>query len=192
MDRTILLLHLHSHHKSCNSSKCKCGYLAWLSSVAPFWALLQTCKMLGDYGPPTMLWNVTLEYRIHGVLHRYGGPAVIDCGRYWWYQHGQLHRDHDLPAYIGKDGGKSWYQRGMKHREGDLPAGVYRGRQEWLKYGKKHRGGGLPAVIMESLAQQVHCEWWEYGVKRADQSFPAVKLHDGTLEFLINGRQFYL
>jgi hypothetical protein len=59
-------------------------------------------------------------------------------GTRWWYQHGERHRDGDLPAVVRSDGSQLWWKHGKKHRDGDLPAVVRPdGRQEWWVEGRK-------------------------------------------------------
>ena len=79
------------------------------------------------------------------ILHRLGGPAVIDHGnRSWkWYQFNKLHRD-DGPAVM-IDGTEFWYQFGKLHRE-DGPAIIYsNGTKIWYRYNLRHRLDG-PAI----------------------------------------------
>lgn len=40
----------------------------------------------------------------------------------WHDEDGQVHRDGDLPALIGKSGIYGWYQHGKLHRDGGKPA----------------------------------------------------------------------
>ena len=51
---------------------------------------------------------------------------VIANGTQRWYKEDKLHRDGDLPAFIGADGTQRWYKEDKLHRDGDLPA-FYRG-----------------------------------------------------------------
>jgi hypothetical protein len=62
----------------------------------------------------------------NGLLHREGGPAVVDArGNQFWYFEGLLHRT-DGPAAIRTNDTREWFLRGKRHRDGDLPAIVYR------------------------------------------------------------------
>ena len=45
-------------------------------------------------------------------------PAVVHC------DNGQRHRD-DVPACIENIGSQYWYKHGILHRDGDLPAVVF-------------------------------------------------------------------
>ena len=73
-----------------------------------------------------------------------------------WYQHGQSHRDGDLPAVVHVDGGQGWYQHGQLHRGGDRPALIGAdGDRWWCCRGQLHRDGDLPAVIDANGVQ-----WW--------------------------------
>ena len=75
-----------------------------------------------------------------------------------WCQNDKLHRDGDLPAYIGANGTLGWYQNVQVHRDDDKPAYIDAdGRLEWWQNHQRHRICG-PAVIRP----------------------------DGTLEWLIN------
>ena len=57
-------------------------------------------------------------------------------GNQQWYEHGNLHRDGDLPAVIEVDGTLKWFWRGKAHRDGDLPAIIRAdGTQEHWQYG---------------------------------------------------------
>lgn len=68
-------------------------------------------------------------------------------GDEWLTETGQLHRDNDLPAYIGRDGTQMWFHLDRCHRENDLPSVVKLcGTKEWYRNGLRHREGG-PALI---------------------------------------------
>jgi hypothetical protein len=47
--------------------------------------------------------------------HCENGPAIVNNGSSYWYNHGKLHR-LDGPAVIGRDGRKQWYVNGKLHR----------------------------------------------------------------------------
>ena len=50
---------------------------------------------------------------------------------YQWYQHGELHRDHDQPALLSSNS-QEWYQHGLLHREDNQPAIILTdGTKEW-------------------------------------------------------------
>ncbi len=46
-------------------------------------------------------------------------------------------------------GDKYWYQHGVLHRNGDMPAFDSDRRKEWYHYGKLHRDGNQPAIIFD-------------------------------------------
>ncbi len=72
----------------------------------------------------------------NGILHRHGGPAVIDDGDQYWYQDGKQHRDGG-PAVIYSNGAQYWYQHGEPHRDGG-PAIIYAsGIQHWYQHGRR-------------------------------------------------------
>ena len=66
---------------------------------------------------------------------------------YWKNKNNKIHRDGDLPAYIGRYI-LEWYQNDQQHRDGDRPAviGAEDGGLFWCQYGQTHRICG-PAVI---------------------------------------------
>lgn len=185
-DRTVLLLFARRHSFSTDTD----SYLVrWITAIAPYWVVVQVCKLLGDYGPPTELEDGTIEYKIHGRLHRLCGAALIlPNGDQEWYQCGRLHRDGDNPARIrlmklseeettivdwwSEDGDdmrvpqcappdyeRYWYKEGYLHRENDLPAVITEDGHSWYVHGKLHRDGDLPAVIDKNGGK----EWWKDG-----------------------------
>ena len=74
--------------------------------------------------------------------------TVDEDGSQYWYQNGQLHRDHDLPAIVTKNGDQIWYQLGKKHRDHDLPAIMNAdGTHHWLLYDNYYtRKNNLPSI----------------------------------------------
>jgi hypothetical protein len=51
-----------------------------------------------------------IHYRLNGLLHRIGGPAIIyPDGRQIWCKNGKRHRI-DGPAVIFINGRKDWYE----------------------------------------------------------------------------------
>lgn len=67
-----------------------------------------------------------------------------------WYKNGNIHRDGDLPAYIGHSAIgneyiKQWYQNDCVHRDGDKPAIIQYDiegniiSEEWYQNDKPHR-----------------------------------------------------
>ena len=103
-------------------------------------------------------------------------PAVIwPDGSQKWYQHGQLHRDYDLPAvirpYYPMLMVQEWYQNGLKHRDGDEPAVIRPERQEWYYDGLLHRENHQPAVIERALNGTLKI-WYIKGIrKRYDEYY---------------------
>jgi hypothetical protein len=64
----------------------------------------------------------------------------------WFNEHGQFHRDNDLPAIEFINGDKYWYVNGIHHRDNGLPAAEKTYGKFWLEYGKLHRLSGLLAI----------------------------------------------
>ena len=65
----------------------------------------------------------------------------------WMTWNWVIHRDHDDPAMVWKDGTLMWYKNGVKHRDNDKPAVIFPdGHKEWWFNGKLHRESG-PAII---------------------------------------------
>ena len=55
----------------------------------------------------------------------------------WLDEHGELHRDFDLPAAIWEDGSRFWFHHGKQHREFNRPAEVRpNGSRMWYHYGE--------------------------------------------------------
>jgi hypothetical protein len=80
--------------------------------------------------------------------------VVIEFSRTTYYLCGKIHREDDLPAYIGADGTQSWYINGKCHREKDLPAYIWAdGTQLWYINDRIHREDDLPAVIRANGTQ---------------------------------------
>jgi hypothetical protein len=102
-------------------------------------------------------------------------PAIISSyGTQYqsWYQFGVLHRENDLPAYIGEDGSQIWYRNGIIHRDakGDLPARIYpNGDQSWYQFGVLHRDNDLPAFVRVNGSK----EWFKFGVRHRNEDLPA-------------------
>jgi len=65
----------------------------------------------------------------------------------WFNKAGQLHRENDMPATIGKNRIKAWYINGKLHRDNDLPAIIWEnGEIEYWIY-------GMPIFNSET-------QWW--------------------------------
>lgn len=99
-------------------------------------------------------------WKVDGVTHREGGPAVETARGESWYQNGRLHCD-DGPAIREKNGAWKFFKEGKLHRDGAEPAvftkeGVYK----YYVDGKLHNTEG-----------------------------PAIAYPDGTYEFWIEGKQ---
>lgn len=198
-DRTLPLLILNSRElKGFNIGSKERLLLRWVVTGAPYWVLRGVCRVLGDYGPPTVGrvdGYATVQYRIHGELHRFHGPALeTRCGTRninfkEWVVRGEVHRDGDLPAIIREDGTQEWWKRDELHRDGDLPAVIcYNGDQEWWKDGERQRDGDLPAVVYSDGTQV-----WSKpgkGVHR-DGDLPAIIRANGDKEWWKNGEEIY-
>jgi hypothetical protein len=107
----------------------------------------------------TVKYTVGLDYewRLRGLLHRDGGPAVVRVtGDYQWYQHGLLHRDGG-PAVEYADHAKYWYRCGELHRDDGPAIEMCNGAVSWYQHGVLHRVGG-PAVEYDNVV-----EWWLHG-----------------------------
>jgi hypothetical protein len=116
-----------------------------------------------------------------GTLHRDDDlPAFIGAnGNLHWYQYGKLHRDNDRPAKVNKNGSMSWYQHNELHRDGDEPAVVEaNGSLQWYQRGQLHRGGDRPAQITKT-----NMSWYWRGKRHRDDNLPAVIRSNGKLEF---------
>ena len=89
-------------------------------------------------------WPITPELL---AQYRDGSHTKNESGSLEWHQNGKLHRDGDLPAWIGADGSLEWYQNGEEHRDGDRPAFISAdGYLHWMQNDQIHRFVG-PAVI---------------------------------------------
>ena len=88
-----------------------------------------------------------------------------------WYQNGKLHRDGDLPAYIGADGTQMWYHNGNLHRDSnDQPAMITAsGTQKWYRYGNLYRTNGNPAIIRADGT----LEWYCHGIQLTEKEAQA-------------------
>ena len=109
--------------------------------------------ILGDLKVFHALLNSTPQLirqnNIHArAVERFTQQIIDVNGTQYWYLNGKLHRENDLPAYIGLDGSRQWYLNGKRHRENDLPAYIgLNGTQWWCLNGKLHRENDLPAYI---------------------------------------------
>ena len=105
--------------------------------------------------------EITQYYDKDGRLHRENGPAMVSANNSWWYRHGELHRDGDLPA-VTNNGDLYWYLNGKKHRDGDKPAIImFTGSRFWYQHGVQHRDDEKPAVIFNDGGKEV----WIHGVR---------------------------
>lgn len=151
----------------------------------------------------------TKQWRLNGILHRVGGPALTYSGDkeddWWeswrasyprtmnagpivytreeWYQNGEYHR-LDGPAVISNNsflyGVKIWCQRGKLHRLDGPAVDHSNGRQEWHQNGELHRIDG-PAIKTRSEQK-----WYQNGeLHRVDG--PAVISQD-VEKWYQNGR----
>lgn len=72
------------------------------------------------FGYMEFLFDKLGRYSCHdeeGFLHQDNGlPAYANsAGRIEWWVHGQLHREHDLPAFVSGSYRK-WFYHGVIHR----------------------------------------------------------------------------
>jgi len=99
--------------------------------------------------PEENLWRPITEIQTPAYLCKEAICCKEDDGTEQWYKNAVLHRDGDLPAYIGPDGTQMWFQNGLRHRDGGLPAIIWAdGTQElWVNGKRKTRikidGGGM-------------------------------------------------
>lgn len=106
-----------------------------------------------------------------GELHRDGDlPAKVGRTKIQWYQRGECHRDNGLPAIVRANGFMAWIVGGYEQRDGDLPTIVNSdGAQLWRnRNGILHRDNGLPAVIQ----LDGNVTWFTNGMKTGDQDDP--------------------
>lgn len=84
----------------------------------------------------TVLRDGTVEYRLHGKLHRMDGPAWIQKGgAQKWFHAGRMHRE-DGPAWIVPRFFARFYKEGHKHRS-DGPAIIFsQGTMFWFNNNK--------------------------------------------------------
>ena len=81
------------------------------------------------------LYNGTIEWSLHGKLHRLDGPAVESVDVKQWWVNGKLHR-LDGPAIEEANGHKEWWVDGKLHRL-DGPAIIYSNEgHEWYFEGR--------------------------------------------------------
>ena len=167
-------------------------------------------------------WKVTTRYNwtmdrnqdrrhwVNDTLHSVDGrPAVLKHdGTKVWYEHGKIHRGHDLPAIESPDETKQWMCQGKLHRENDLPAIEHGDGTRWwyrngklfrrrgqhtvelkdgtLKWtnakGELHRMDDLPAVVRPNGTK----EWWFNGFKHRDYGKPTIEHANGACEWWLH------
>lgn len=100
-----------------------------------------------------------------GFIHRDEDlPAFIGPNQeeLWWCQHGQRHRDGDKPALITTPGAKNWHQEVFVHslakNKSDISWGD--GTQQWFCHNRRHRLTG-PASISSTGAK----EYWIHNTR---------------------------
>ncbi len=126
-----------------------------------------------------VLYSSEIEFN---KLHRDDDlPAYIGAkGSQFWYENGLLHRDNDKPSIIWDDGSQSWYKKGKSHRDCDFPAHIWtNGSQEWFKNGERHRDGDLPAFIGFIGYNKIQ-QWYKNG-----QRYPLFSLKYILLQYFI-------
>ena len=97
------------------------------------WAVLHKLQ-----GTPTQAHD-GVEWRLHGELHRFGGPAQEwNNGSQVWYEHGKMHRVGG-PAVTLADGSKMWFEYDLNHRIGGPAMEWADGRNEWWVHGELQR-----------------------------------------------------
>jgi len=141
---------------------------------------------------PAEIWDDgSWRWWWRGLPHRDDGPAVHQLGEdglWWdqWMQHGEVHRDGDLPATIRSDGERAWWWRGKNHRDGDLPAAIRAdGSLEWVQHGQHHREGDRPAKISPDGTRT----WCYRGECHREGGEPAHIAADGSKGWWIHGEQ---
>ena len=102
------------------------------------------------------------------LLHRIGGPAVVQAnGDKWWCVNNNFHRE-DGPAQECADGSKSWYKNGLTHREDGPAIDNADGYKAWCIDGKYHRTDG-PAIEYPDGQKQ----WYVNGNELSEAEFNA-------------------
>lgn len=91
--------------------------------------------------------SLIMNGNLYSVYDRSSYICYIDGDkREYWHKNGEIHRDFDKPAVIGRVY-KEWWRNGKLHRDGDKPARVWHtGTLSYWKNGKQHRDGG-PALV---------------------------------------------
>ena len=80
----------------------------------------------------------------------------------WYNEKGELHRDDDLPAFIGCNGTKKWYKNNKLHRLKG-PAVIWSdGTKGWFIEGKEYTEEEFNKVIKrrKELARWVYQRWY--------------------------------
>jgi len=120
-------------------------------------------------------------------------PAYIGkkYGTYIWYKDDKIHRDNDKPAWthVLTNGflRQDWYIHGKLHRTDDKPASILPYEQRWYKLGKLHRTKGKPAITHILTGP----EWYVNGIKYTKDQVKAVE-KVGTWYKRMKQRQFIL
>jgi hypothetical protein len=125
---------------------------------------------------------------------------VSDKGKSWRLD-GKLHREHDLPAYVGNDGERKWHRRGRLYRANDKPGYIsFNGDCSWCEHGRTQRGHDRPSYIFAkgsrtwSLHGHYHrdndlpaivyphgdCYWCQHSQYHRDYDRPAVVINNGS------------
>jgi hypothetical protein len=148
------------------------------------------------------------EWRIHGVLHREGGPAKIvkQTGTKYYYRHGFLHR-HDGPAVIHANGKEEYFVEGFAQERPITLKTTSFGQQEWRDNDGKLHCNGSPALITQE-GTKCWCrdggshrgdgpamEWangdrfWYRNNKLHREDGPAIEKANGYKEYYHDGTQ---
>lgn len=119
----------------------------------------------------------------YGIPHRKHGPAIISPKHEIWFYRGNMHRD-DGPAFISADK-IEWRIHGKLHRDKG-PAIIFAdGAKYWYQHGKLHREKGPAQVFIDGTKY-----WYQHG-QLHNTDGPAIQNANGSIEYWINGRQFY-
>lgn len=112
-----------------------------------------------DDGPAYVSADTQIWFK-RGKIHREDGPAFICARSQRWIIEGEYHRDGDEPAIIWADGDRYWYKHGLLHRDNDLPARESNGTYQWYFNGALHRDGDKPAIVIVDTGIQI---WYLHG-----------------------------
>jgi hypothetical protein len=101
--------------------------------------------------------------------------STITGNEYHFDENGLLHSTDDQPAKVLANGGQEWYQHGQLHRDRDLPAKVWQHRKQWFQNGLPHRDNDMPAIDSDVEICQF---WYQHGLLHRDNDLPAIRTLD--------------